>query len=376
MKNILLAGLAVLFVFACKKESAYTYIEAPSSATFDLNRIDNLFFTNDSCLLIAGERNLMPTIIKTNYNFEIKWTKNTDDWENSPTTEPGTNLSGHSLVLNDIIPLDSGKYVCFLSGNMLTSFVIELNGHGEQIRTVSLPDVKASKTLKTSDKGYFLYLKDYSFMTKTDENYHTIWQKSTLNSVIQKIVLTSDGNYAGLILPCSIDGGCGFIHRLSKFDSGGNILFSKSYFTNEKWNDLVQMPDQGFLLIGYAVKHDPKTDIYDTDYKIVKTNASGDSLWTKTFGDASEEMLNKIIMSNQNEFVILGLSGHDYPVDNSFKSTIFKINTEGQILDSISTDRILDIVYSPLHYYFTAQKVDSAHFKINRIDENMMFKKE
>jgi hypothetical protein len=378
MKKYFIILLSVFSLMACKKEKAGTDNKKvfPVSATFILDRVNNIYFTNDSCLLIAGDINYKPILIKTNYNFDIKWSKNADDWKISSTTEPGINLSGSYLVLNDILQLDSGKYVCFLYNYRQTSFVIELNEQGEQIHAVNLPNVSVSKALKTSDGGYLLYYINNpgSYITKTDENYHTIWQKYINHYAIKKIVLASDGGYAGLLHTCLIDGGCvSNLSSLSKYDSEGNILFSKFYSFHSGFYDLIEMPDQGFLLIGYADEHDAKLYYPYADYNLVRTNASGDTLWTKTFGDSISESLYTILSVQQNEIL---MKGRIFYADTTEKTVFFKINAGGQILDSIKKDgELFNTVYSPLHYFFTFQQEDSAHFKITRIEENMFFDK-
>jgi hypothetical protein len=367
MKKYFIILLAVFSLMACKKEKAGTDNKKvfPVSATFNLDRVNNIYFTNDSCLLIAGDINYKPILIKTNYNFKIIWSR--DDWENISSF-------GQFYEIKDIIQLKDGKFVCLFSIDRYSTLIIELNQQGEQIRSVYLYHVRANKALKTADGGYILgnRYEIVGSITKIDENYIKLWQKDFSGNIIQQIVLTSDGGFACIIQVCTIDAGCIFGY-FSTYDANGNPLISKGYYSlsSKAMYDLIEMPDKGFLLIGSSVKAaKPK----DSDYCIFRRNASGDTLWTKTFGDITNEGLDRFISVNQNEFII---EGEFLNPDKMLNSIFFKINEEGQILDSVKKEeRIYRIVYSPLHYYFTAQKVDSAHFKINRIDENMMFKKE
>ena len=82
MKNILLTSLLMFLLLACSTE--FTGV-IDSSGVFQLNRIDNIFFTNDNGLLITGVYRNKLTIIKTNSDFGIEWTKNNYEW--------GTNAS-------------------------------------------------------------------------------------------------------------------------------------------------------------------------------------------------------------------------------------------------------------------------------------------
>ncbi len=54
MKRILWICVAMIFLWACKKEAKNNVIVDPLSSTFNLNYIDNVLFTNDNGTLIAG----------------------------------------------------------------------------------------------------------------------------------------------------------------------------------------------------------------------------------------------------------------------------------------------------------------------------------
>jgi hypothetical protein len=69
---------------------------------------------------------------------------------------------------------------------------------------------------------------------------------------------------------------------LSLVDSNGNVLWSKTYggTGNESANCVRQTSDSGFIMAGV-------TDSYGagfTDFYIIRTDKNGDTLWTKTFG--------------------------------------------------------------------------------------------
>ena len=69
---------------------------------------------------------------------------------------------------------------------------------------------------------------------------------------------------------------------LTSIDTNGTILWSKSLggAMEEAGNSIIQTGDSGFVIIGY-------TNSYGygfTDMYLIKTNVSGDTLWTNTYG--------------------------------------------------------------------------------------------
>jgi hypothetical protein len=134
---------------------------------------------------------------------------------------------------------------------------------------------------------------------------------------------------------------------------------------NEAGCDLVQLDDLGFLIIGRTRN---LAAIADFDCQIIRTNSNGDTIWTKRFGDSMDNWLDKFISNNQGEFVIQG--GQNI---SDTKSTFYKINEDGEILDSVRMDRLLKIVYSPLKYYLKTQTIDTSYIKLSKIYSNELF---
>jgi hypothetical protein len=75
---------------------------------------------------------------------------------------------------------------------------------------------------------------------------------------------------------------------LSRIDSSGNVLWNKQYGSEykEESNAVIQTFDSGFIVL--ATKNDPVLP-GQHDIVIMKTNAAGDSLWTRQFGGIFNE---------------------------------------------------------------------------------------
>jgi hypothetical protein len=364
MKNTFLICMVFLLVIACKKEKAGTDNKNinPVSATFHFDDFYGIYFTDDSCLLIVGVNNLKSAIIKTNYSFKILWSKNTDDWGKITTYD-------HAFYLTSIHELNNGKYVCFFSGNYDSTLILEINKLGERVEKIILPNAPVHIALRTDDGGYIL--SSLYYVTKIDENYKVLWQKKFSSYVTEKIRLTSDGGYAMLRYNTS----AGEIRptiEFIKFDSNWNMLLDRYPSLNKvvSYYDFLELPDKGFLLAGTARNNSS----IDGNYIVIRIDAAGDTIWTKTFGNSSDEIIDEIVPVNQNEFV---LRGTYYDTDRNGYSIYFKINTEGQFLDSIQNN-MLDgnIFFSPLHYYFIVRQMNISGYKVTRVEENMLFKKE
>ena len=371
MTKILLICCVLVILFACRKELGNTREVIPVKTTFQLNKTDNVLFTNDKGLLISGVFDYKYTLIKTNKNLEITWAKNDFEWGN---LYPGSGWgsSFYSLRFVKVIQRSNGNYICFGSveegGDVVSNstIVIELNQQGEQIRTVTFDKTVTSNALQTKDGGYLLF---GLTLLKIDSNLNKLWEKNIYNNQYFQNEVTSIDDNNNIASTGSYNGDQVF---LEKFDSNGNKFLNCLYMhnnepLNEAGFDLVQLNDKGFLIIGRA----PKINIYnDLDFHIIRTNANGDTIWTRTFGSSKNEWLDRFVSNNQNEFVIQGSIG--FPNENQ-ASFLVRLNADGQILDSISTEKFSMMLYSPLKYYIKVQSIDSAHVKFATIEEDKLF---
>ena len=370
MTKILLLSLALFLLVACKKEAPTNFTVCPSAMTFQLNSIDQVFFTKDSGSLIAGVYHHKYIFIKTNANFDIEWTKNTYDWGNL-IFGSGWGSSFYSIQIVKIFQRNDGSYVCIGSiteGGCVvfsSTLVIELNQKGEQIHTYEFKDQGTSNALQTSDGGYILF--GYKLI-KLDRNFSKLWEKDLGNSTYyqNQIISTADGGFA-------TTGNYNYEKIfLKKLDLNGNETASFTYKHNnspfnENGSDLIQLQDKGFLIIGRTRNI---SQINDLDCQIIRTNAAGDTLWTKRFGNSTNEWLDRFISTGQNEFIAQSTSG--FPNENQ-KSILIRFNAAGQILDSIRTEKFNMLVYSPSKYYIKVLSPDTAHITFQRIEAGRLF---
>ena len=116
-------------------------------------------------------------------------------------------------------------------------------------------------------------------------------------------------------------------YYLVKTDEVGTMLWQQSYGGTEweKVNDAALTKDTGVMMVGES----NSTLGGDDDIYIVRTNSSGDTLWTKTIGGSGEDRANVIEQLNDSTFIVAGTM---YNTDSSmYKGFVMRIKDSGVI---------------------------------------------
>ena len=137
----------------------------------------------------------------------------------------------------------------------------------------------------TSDGGYIIAgdSSDDMWLMKLNSGGAKLWSKTfggnIFSSYTNSVLQTSDGGY---VIGGHIDGGdWDGEARLIKTDSSGNELWNKIYMgfiLSNKPHAILETSDGGYILVGFTL------DPIDTDACLIKTDSSGNQLWSKTFG--------------------------------------------------------------------------------------------
>lgn len=136
---------------------------------------------------------------------------------------------------------------------------------------------------------------------KADSLGNTIWDKHYYNSNslnAEGIVETSDHGFAVAGYTSSQDA---FLFRA---DSLGDSLWLKFYGGNDvdQAYGVCQTDDGGFILAGYTSTYGAGS--YDAF--IIRTDANGDTLWTRAIGTESYEMIYSICESHDGNYIVAG----------------------------------------------------------------------
>ncbi len=167
---------------------------------------------------------------------------------------------------------------------------------------------------QTSDGGYILAGSTGSFglgnsdmyLVKVDSSGNYLWSRSyggSFTDVGMHVEQTPDKGYIFLGYTDSYGAG-GYDIYLVKTDSIGDTLWTKTYggLNWEIGHELVQTFDGGFAIIGETFSYGAGgSDVY-----LIKTDISGDSLWTKTYGGLADDFGRSIKETLDSGFIIAG----------------------------------------------------------------------
>jgi len=166
---------------------------------------------------------------------------------------------------------------------------------------------------QTTDGGYIVTGHTSSFgngnldvwLIKTDSNGTEEWNQ-TFGGIYWEggysVRQTSDGGY---IITGFIDTG-DYDVWLIKTDSNGNEEWNQTFGGNDyEIGGCVQITnDGGYIIAGETTSFGAGS----IDYWLIRTNANGDSLWTKTFGGISGDSAQFVIQTLDGGFIIVGSS--------------------------------------------------------------------
>jgi len=117
------------------------------------------------------------------------------------------------------------------------------------------------------------------------------------------LIQTSDGGYAIAGITTSFGAGRGDAYVV-KLDANGNLLWTKTIGgESDDWgNSLIQTSDGGYVIAGYTKSFGAG----DWDVYVVKLDANGNLQWTKTIGGPNYEEGRSLIQTSDGGYAIAG----------------------------------------------------------------------
>ncbi|MCX6295372.1 MAG: T9SS type A sorting domain-containing protein [Bacteroidetes bacterium] len=169
---------------------------------------------------------------------------------------------------------------------------------------------------QTFDKGYVIGGSTSTFgsgntdmyIVKTDSMGIPYGQKTIGGINIDQgkcIRQTKDSGYVFLGYTNSFGAG-GYDLYLVKMDTAFNIQWFKTYGGSD-WDFgscVEQTSDGGYILCGSTYSFGKG----DEDYYLIKTNSTGDTVWTKTYGGIKEDVANSVVQTSDGGYIITGTS--------------------------------------------------------------------
>lgn len=186
---------------------------------------------------------------------------------------------------------------------------------------------------QTADSGYIICghkrtgADNSLYLLKTDNAGDTVWTKlydiSTLSEEARDIQQTYDGGY--IICGHKSD----TVAWLLKTDASGDTVWTRSFFPPGSIRtdafSVYQCSDSGYVFTGLIGLPGVWTDVY-----IVRTNANGDTLWTQTVGGVDTDKGEAIQQCTDGGFVVAGLT-YSFGA-GSYDVYLMRLNASGDTL--------------------------------------------
>jgi hypothetical protein len=273
---------------------------------------------------IACGGGLVPTsqndyvVIRTNAAGDIIWSR---------YYEAGTYDEAYTLEVTQDSMYIVGGIVDVSISTPEVAYVIKINDQGDTLWTRTFGQGYISKIKQTSDGNFILTGTSYvgslnaAFLAKITPAGDTLWTKKYFNigeDIMGDVIQTADGGYALTGRTDSALNNNNLNVYFIRTDSLGNYLWSKSYGSNniDVGVSLKQTDDGGFIIAGTMQggggggTNCSGWPICFDGY-LIRTNSSGDTLWTKMYGTDRMEQFSSVEITNDKGYLLAGKYSND-----------------------------------------------------------------
>lgn len=270
--------------------------------------------TTDGGFIITGSTypsvNVNPDVwlIKSDQSGDTVWTKTFDG-------------NGADFGWSVLQTTDGGYIITGQTGNIGQGtgdiWLIKTNASGDSMWTKTYGGINEDEgrsVQQTSDGGYIItgykngmwWMGREVFLMKTDASGDSLWTKNYLKSNWSgghSVIINKDGGYTltGCFRPTqNHDNGDAF---LIKTDASGDTTWIKTFGKNG-WDfglSVQQTSDEGYIIAGGIESYNDNKDVW-----LIKTDASGDTLWTKTFVDTGRSYAHSVQETEDGGYIIIG----------------------------------------------------------------------
>jgi hypothetical protein len=268
------------------------------------------------------------------------------------------------------------------------AWLIKTDENGDTLWTKIFGDYyidEAYVVRQTSDSGYIIGGMSTQFgwagegwLIKTDNQGNVEWQhgyhaEGTTTAdwdYIYDIVITEDGSF----VTTGFTGMLGYSHQgwVLKTDSNGNIIWNQNY-GGLYWDRLFKIrptSDGSFIVAGD--KHVSYSGVYKQDGWLMKISASGDSLWSSTFG-GSEYDLFRALCVNDDGTIVIGGQTESYGT-SGYEAWLVKTDVDGNQIwnNTYGQGELHSVIETPYNRnvvgggtFFSATAYDAWFFSID-----------
>jgi hypothetical protein len=276
-----------------------------------------LIKTSDGGFAMAGDTHSFGAgecdfwLVKTDANGNMEWNRTYgglgyDYAKSLIETSDGGYAIGGSFQLDHEDPFSDQDF-----------WLVKTDSYGnmEWNKTYGGPGYDYADVVETNDGGYLLaggagrwLVESKVWITKTDEQGNIEWEKrygGQEHAGAKSVVKTSDGGYAL----------AGYLSQdfwLIKIDGSGNINWNQTYSKSgvEEAYSLVVTSDGGYALAGITTGAIGKQSYIDS--WMVKTDSSGNEIWSQTYGGTGDQYLYSLIETSNGTFALAGFKTSTY----------------------------------------------------------------
>ncbi len=288
--------------------------------------------TTDTGYVVAGVTNSFGNsyqvyLIKTNASGDTLWTR----------TYGGTGWDyGYSVQQTS----ETGYIVAGWTnsfGNGYQVYLIKTNTSGDTLWTRTYggtSDDWGRSVQQTLDGGYIIAggtrsfgNSDQVYLVKTNASGDTLWTRAYGGADYDEgysVQQTQDGGY---IVAGTYDyGGTNPQVYLIKTDASGDTLWTRTYGEagNDEGYSVQQTQDGGYIVVGTYDYGGTNPQVY-----LIKTDASGDTLWTRTYGGTRGDGGNSVQQTSDTGYIVAGVTGS---FGNGAQVYLVKMNASGDTL--------------------------------------------
>ncbi|MBW8049565.1 MAG: hypothetical protein FVQ77_04350 [Cytophagales bacterium] len=291
--------------------------------------------TKDGGYIITGGTRSSETelddvlLIKTDALGDIIWEKSFGEKGNDAGWSVQQTADGGYIIAGEMSHSRAAKTYVYL---------IKTNAKGDVLWEKSFggKDYDAGYSVQqTDDNGYIITGETSSFgagvddvyIIKTsvkDDDHLTKTYGGKDSDVGYSVQQTADGGFIITGLTSSFGAG-GFDVYLVKTDARGEALWTKSIGgkQSDAGRSVQQTTDGGYIITGFTEKGN--FDVY-----LIKTNAAGDTMWTKTFGGTGSDVGYSVQQTTDGGYIITGETSSFG--DEDFDVYLIKTNFNGTTL--------------------------------------------
>jgi len=214
---------------------------------------------------------------------------------------------------------DGGFIICCSAERMLSSdiYLIRIDEYGDTVWTsvFGADSVNHGYAVRqTPDSGYVIagcggsYMAPDIYLAKTDTGGNTLWTKHYTgfgDDRAKYLHHTYDGGYIITGYTAAMAGGPAdlfLMHTNSQGDSSWFTVYGGA--GDEQGQCVQQTPDSGYIVVGWTESYGAG----ESDFWISKHNSNGDTVWTKVYGDSLSEQGWSVCCTSDSSYVMVGMT--------------------------------------------------------------------